>query len=240
MILMVCVAFSALTLLVGRQEGHPACKKTEWWGAGMVISLERGADLHMAQLMPLSLAVSCFSRIQIGFTCLVPAHLGSPGKGPLNMCCVCVCDLFGPRQCISFALTAAVQNSRWAAAHLMHRRHSSPPTTPLWQTPAPRIHWCSCCFCRLTSGTARTTAPGQTDRRRTDWLMCCTVEELCTLPELTIWSCLQSDWLPSAAELFRSPLPTPGTLFLNTSSQLLCCSHVNVIWNHSYCSNPFV
>ena len=37
-------AFSALTLLVGRQEGHPACKKTEWWGAGMVICLERGAD----------------------------------------------------------------------------------------------------------------------------------------------------------------------------------------------------
>jgi len=45
----VCVyTFSALTLLVGRQEGHPACKKTEWWGAGMVICLERGADLHMA------------------------------------------------------------------------------------------------------------------------------------------------------------------------------------------------
>jgi len=39
--------------LVGRQEGHPACKKTERWGAGMVICLERGADLHMAQLMPL-------------------------------------------------------------------------------------------------------------------------------------------------------------------------------------------
>jgi len=36
--------------LVGRQEGHPACKKTEWWGAGAVICLERGADLHMAQL----------------------------------------------------------------------------------------------------------------------------------------------------------------------------------------------
>ena len=41
-------AFSALTLLVGRQEGHPACKKTEWWGAGVVICLEQGADLHMA------------------------------------------------------------------------------------------------------------------------------------------------------------------------------------------------
>ena len=51
----VTVAFSALTLLVGRQEGHPACKKTEWWGAGMVICLERSADLHMAQLMPLPL-----------------------------------------------------------------------------------------------------------------------------------------------------------------------------------------
>ena len=46
--------FSALTLLVGRQEGHPACKKLgEWWGAGVVICLERGADLHMAQRMPL-------------------------------------------------------------------------------------------------------------------------------------------------------------------------------------------
>jgi len=54
-----------LTLLVGRQEGHPACKKTEWLGAGVVISLERGADLHMAQLMPLPLTVSCFSKIQI-------------------------------------------------------------------------------------------------------------------------------------------------------------------------------
>ena len=47
-------AFSALTLLVGRQVGHTACKKTEWWGAGVVIYLERGADLHMAQLMLLT------------------------------------------------------------------------------------------------------------------------------------------------------------------------------------------
>jgi len=46
--------------------------------------------LHMAQLMPLPLTVSCFSKIQIGFTFLVPAHPGSPGKGPLNAC-VCVC-----------------------------------------------------------------------------------------------------------------------------------------------------
>ena len=48
--------------------------------------------MHVAQLMPLPLTVSCFSKIQIGFTFLVPAHLGSPRKGPLNGCvCVCVC-----------------------------------------------------------------------------------------------------------------------------------------------------
>ena len=46
----------------------------------MVIYLERGADLHMAQLMPLPLSVSCFTKIQIGFTFLVPAHPGSPGQ----------------------------------------------------------------------------------------------------------------------------------------------------------------
>jgi len=56
----------------------------------VVICLERGADLHMAQLMPLPLTVSCFIKIQIGFTFLVPAYLGSPGKGALNVC-VCVC-----------------------------------------------------------------------------------------------------------------------------------------------------
>ena len=65
-------------LSVGLQEGHSACKKLSW-GSGVVICLERGADLHMAQLMPLPLTVSCFSKIQIGFTFLVLAHPGSPG-----------------------------------------------------------------------------------------------------------------------------------------------------------------
>ena len=54
----------------------------------MVICLERGADLHMAQLMPLPLTVSCFSKIQIGFTFLVPPHLGSPGKMAVKRVCV--------------------------------------------------------------------------------------------------------------------------------------------------------
>jgi len=67
--LMLLIAFDALTLLAGRQEGNPACEKL----SGGVL-----ADLHTAQLMPLPLTVCCFSKIQIGFTFLVPAHLGSP------------------------------------------------------------------------------------------------------------------------------------------------------------------
>ena len=57
----------------------------------MIICLERGADcLHMAQLMPLPLTVSCSSKIQIGFTFLVPAHPGSPGKRTVKRVCMCV------------------------------------------------------------------------------------------------------------------------------------------------------
>jgi len=57
----------------------------------MIICLERGADLHMVQLMPLPLNVSCFSKIQIGSTFLVPTYLGSPGKRAVKRVCVCVC-----------------------------------------------------------------------------------------------------------------------------------------------------
>jgi len=57
----------------------------------MVISLERGADLHMAQLLPLPLTVSCFSKIQIGFTFLVPARPGSPGQRAVKRVCVLCC-----------------------------------------------------------------------------------------------------------------------------------------------------
>ena len=65
----------------------------------MVICLEQGADLHMVQLMPLPLTVSCFSKIQIGFTFLVLAHPGSPGKGAVKRVCVCVCDALSIMQC---------------------------------------------------------------------------------------------------------------------------------------------
>ena len=57
----------------------------------MVICLEQGADLHIAQLMPLPLTVSCSSKIQIGFTFLVAADVGTPGKRAVKRVCVCVC-----------------------------------------------------------------------------------------------------------------------------------------------------
>jgi len=58
-------AFSALMLLVGQQGRHLACKKIEWWDAGMVICLGRGADLHVAQLMPLPLNISYSSKSRL-------------------------------------------------------------------------------------------------------------------------------------------------------------------------------
>jgi len=58
----------------------------------MVICLVRDADLHMAQRIPLPLTVSCFSKIQIGFTFLLRAHRGGPGQRAVKRVCVCVCD----------------------------------------------------------------------------------------------------------------------------------------------------
>jgi len=75
-------------LLVGWQEGHPACKKTEWWDAGVVICLGHGADLHMAQLMPLPLTIS-FSSTS-GLVLPLGYRLTGVVKGPLNGCSVVV------------------------------------------------------------------------------------------------------------------------------------------------------
>jgi len=62
----------------------------------MVICLERGAGLHMAQLMPLPLTVCCFSKIQIGFPFLAPAHLDGPRPRAVKRACARVCrrDVF--------------------------------------------------------------------------------------------------------------------------------------------------
>ena len=85
-------AFSALTLLVGRQEEHPARKKLS---DGEPACLKCGAnDLHMVQLMPLPLIISCFGKIQNGlpFWCWLTQVVLE--KRPLNVCvCVCVGSL---------------------------------------------------------------------------------------------------------------------------------------------------
>jgi len=78
------IAFSALTLLVGRQEGHPVCKKLSGWVLAW-LCLEWGADLHTAQL--------------IGFTFLVQAHPGSPGKRAVKSVCVCTIHSYHSVSC---------------------------------------------------------------------------------------------------------------------------------------------
>ena len=71
----------------------------------MVICLEQGADLHMAQLMPLPLTVSCFSKIQIGFTILVPAHPGNPEKRAVKRVCVSPYSHTSPRWAMPIKFT---------------------------------------------------------------------------------------------------------------------------------------
>jgi len=78
----------------------------------MAICLERSADLHMAQLMPLLLTVSCVSKIQVCFTFLVQAYLGSPGKRAVNRACVCVCVQIDNHVSIS-RLYVFLQHLQW-------------------------------------------------------------------------------------------------------------------------------
>ena len=97
---------SALTLLVGRQEGHPACKKLS---GGMLAWLSVWSEVQTCMwpswchCHSLSLASV---KIQIGFTFLVPAHLGSPGKMAIKLVCVCVC-----------ANSFCVTNQYWYSEH---------------------------------------------------------------------------------------------------------------------------
>ena len=84
---MLCFAFNVLMLLVGWQEGHLACKKLS---GGVLVWLSVWSEVHMAELMPLPLTVSCFSEIQAGFTFLVPAYPGSSGRRAIKRVCVFV------------------------------------------------------------------------------------------------------------------------------------------------------
>jgi len=66
----------------------------------------------MSQLMPLPLTVSCFSKIQIGFTFLVLAHPGSPGQWAVKRVCVCVLK--------TLILTAVFQLSQYPVFSSTH------------------------------------------------------------------------------------------------------------------------
>ena len=92
-----CVIFRSLPSVIDAvgwaTEEHPACKKLEWWGNGMVgICLEQDADLHMVQLMSLPPTVSCSSKIQNGFTIFGTSSPCSPGQRAVKWVCVCVCN----------------------------------------------------------------------------------------------------------------------------------------------------
>jgi len=84
------MAFSALTLLVGRQEGHPACKKLS--GGVLAWCYLSGARCRLAYCPADATHCLLLHKIQIGCTFLVPAHPGSPGQGPLNGIVIVVVD----------------------------------------------------------------------------------------------------------------------------------------------------
>jgi len=147
--------------LGGRKGIRPV--KTEWLGAGVVICLERGADLQMAQLIPLPLTVSCFSKIQVGFTFLVLADPGSPGQRAVKRVCVCHPmykayvesgspeDSSGKGRSLAFTIASCWTTSRVAGAlcvQVSWSQHND-KLTPR------RSWWCSSWTARLASSCSR-------------------------------------------------------------------------------------
>jgi len=123
--------------LGGRKGIRPV--KTEWWGACMVICLERCADLHMARLIPLPLTVSCFTKIQIGFTFLVPVHPDTPGHRGVKRVCVCALGRRPARRCrqwpgtsTSYCTTCRRRPAMSSRCALSKERRpvSTPPPSP--------------------------------------------------------------------------------------------------------------
>jgi len=89
----------------------------------MATCLERGADLHMAQPMPLPLTVSCFSKIQIGFTFLYQLTWVVQVKGSLNVrACVCVRACMGAYVSVCACVYACVRVSHMVCKHTQQLR----------------------------------------------------------------------------------------------------------------------
>ena len=109
--------------LGGRKGIRPV--KNEWWGVGVVVCLERGAGLHMAQLMPLPLTVSCSSKIQIGFTFLVPAYPGCPGKEAVKWLLLLL--LFVPQPFNSYKFLINIRSSSLKTTMFTYTSRLLPP-----------------------------------------------------------------------------------------------------------------
>jgi len=77
-------------LLVGRQEGHPACKNMRGWWRWALVSADRVVPSRM-----IGVSASVNLPLHHKGHLLAPAHLGGPGKGPQNGC-VCVWSITDP------------------------------------------------------------------------------------------------------------------------------------------------
>jgi len=121
--------YSALMLLVGRQEGHPACKKLSG-GVLAWLSLKRGADLHIVQLMLLLLTVSCFSEIQLILPFWFWLTRVVPEKRAVKRVCVCVLHYSYRPRCNgvlsmeSFWLVSAPFSSNSLTAQTTNSQHA--------------------------------------------------------------------------------------------------------------------
>jgi len=146
--------FDTVGWAAGRASG---LWKTKWWGAGVVVCLERGADLHMVQLMPLPLTVSCFSKIQIGFIFLVPAHPGSPRQRAMKWVCVCVCSFLYRSVCCQ---NCPLSRGMWPPPNTWFLGpiwvHSVPQTASRLVQPFCRAHGCDQLMHTLTHTHAHT------------------------------------------------------------------------------------
>ena len=128
-----CLAFSALTLLVGQQEGHPACKKL---GGGVLAWFSVWNKVHMAQLVPLPLTVYCFSKMQICLPLWYRLTRVVPEKGPLNGC-VCAC-------CLVNRGTMGVYLSVECTYYPAGRCNVTPGQTEIFKM-VPKM-WLACCM----------------------------------------------------------------------------------------------
>ena len=113
----------------------------------------------MAQLIPLPLTVSCFSKIPVGFTFLVPAHPGSPGKSSIKRVCVCVC--VGSRTSAVNMMLSAVELGSWRQI-LLDSWYAAPAAVGRYLLPAPERRRTSCTS--LLRSIDRRDIPRRTDR----------------------------------------------------------------------------